>query len=118
MARKIEPAVPHRGSLMLMPDGVSPGTRTRASFHEMYFSVLMFAIAAYAMTGKGFAYAGIPPIFPGEVILAIGLCTLLLPRFSSAIFSSWIIILLLVTIGWVILRTLPFIRHLQGRRTS
>ena len=49
----------------------------RRSFNDRYFAVLLFAVAAYATTGKGFAYAGIPPIFPGEVILAAGLFTLI-----------------------------------------
>lgn len=81
----------------------------RRSFNDRYFAVLLFAVAAYATTGKGFAYAGIPPIFPGEVILAAGLFTLIWPRFSIAPFLTVPHMLLVVTIGWVVLRTLPFV---------
>ncbi|MEX6505850.1 O-antigen ligase family protein [Jiella sp. M17.18] len=83
--------------------------RTARSFHDRYFCVVLFAIAAYAMTGKGFAYAGIPPIFPGEMILAAGLLTFAWPRPSPAVFFNLPHLILIAMIGWVLFRTIPFI---------
>ncbi len=85
------------------------GEREPRTFHDAYFAVLMFAVAAYALTGKGFAYAGLPPIFPGEMILAAGLVSFIWPRFSAAVLLSPSIILLLITMAWVLCRTIPYV---------
>lgn len=93
----------------MLPSAWTPYTRRADVLHDRYFAVLLFAIAAYATTGKGFAYAGLPPIFPGEMILAAGLFTLVWPRFSLACFLPVPHIVLLLAIGWVTVRTLPYI---------
>lgn len=80
-----------------------------ATFHDRYFRVLLFAVAAYALLGKGFAYFGVPPIFPAEVILAIGLTTLIYPTPSLAVLCSVPSVLLVLTMTWVILQTIPYI---------
>lgn len=77
--------------------------------HDLYFAALLLAVAAYALTGKGFAYAGIPPLFPGELLLLAGLATFVYPSASLAAFASLPSALLLLMIGWVVIRTLPFL---------
>ena len=90
--------------------GRVPTTRAQgADFHDRYFRVLLFAIAAYALMGKGFAYFGVPPLFPAEMILAVGLVTLVYPVPSLAVFFSVPSVLLVVTITWVALRTIPYV---------
>lgn len=80
-----------------------------ATPHDLYFGGLLLAVAAYALTGKGFAYAGIPPLFPGEIMLLAGLATFVYPRASLAVFASPPSVLLVLTMGWVVIRTLPFL---------
>ena len=83
--------------------------RKRGSFHDRYFKVLLLALAGYAFTGKGFAYAGIPPIFPGEVLLLLGLVSLFFPAPSWAIFSKAPNVLLASLMIWTVIRTVPYI---------
>lgn len=52
------------------------GQPASTGLRDRYLGALLLAIAAYAFTGKGFAYAGIPPLFPAEVLLLFGLVTL------------------------------------------
>ena len=42
-----------------------------------WLSVLAALLAGYALLGKGFAYLGLQPIYPGELVLALGLLSLL-----------------------------------------
>lgn len=77
--------------------------------HDRYFAGLLLAVAAYALTGKGFAYAGIPPLFPGELLVLAGLATFVIPSVSLAAFASLPSVLLVVMIGWVVVRTVPFL---------
>jgi hypothetical protein len=85
-----------------------PRSRTER-YNETYFAVLLFAVAAYAFTGKGFAYAGVAPFFPSEMILCAGLVTLVRPAFSAAIFACLPNLLLVLLMGWTLARTIPFV---------
>ncbi|MDY8108793.1 O-antigen ligase family protein [Fulvimarina sp. 2208YS6-2-32] len=78
-------------------------------WHDWYFATLLLAVAGYAIFGKGFAYAGLPPIFPAEVLLALGLLTFVWPRPSGAILSSPALVLVLAGIAWTLIRTVPYI---------
>lgn len=80
-----------------------------ANAGDAYLTILLFAVAGYAMLGKGFAYAGLPPLFPGELILALGLLTLIHPRMSPAVLWSLPTFLIVLLIGWTLMRTLPFV---------
>ena len=40
-----------------------------------FLAIMGVSLMGYAFLGRGFAYAGIPPLFIGEVILFIGLMT-------------------------------------------
>ena len=77
--------------------------------HDVYFAALMLSVAAYAFTGRGFAYAGIPPIFPGEVLLCAGIWTRLWPRPSAAAFARMPNLLLVALMIWTLARTLPYV---------
>ncbi len=78
-------------------------------FHDRYFAALLLCVAAYAVFGKGFAYAGVPPFFPAEAMLFIGLVTLLYPRPSAAVLFNGPVLVLAVAIGWTVLRMLPYL---------
>lgn len=85
------------------------GQPASTGLRDRYLGALLLAIAAYAFTGKGFAYAGIPPLFPAEVLLLFGLVTLFWPTPSAAVLSALPLQILLVMIGWTLLRTVPFV---------
>src|SRR5687768_7283910 len=46
---------------------------TRQRLAERWLLFLAICLAGYALVGRGFAYAGYPPIFIGEVLLLVGL---------------------------------------------
>ena len=77
--------------------------------NDICFAALLLGVAAYAFTGKGFAYAGIPPLFPGEMLLCFGLWTLLVPVPSLAVFARLPSLLLVAIMIWTVMRTVPFI---------
>ena len=83
----------------------SASTRSR----DLYFAALLWAVAAYALTGRGFAYAGIPPVFPSEILLVAGLWVYVRPRPSLAVFASAPSLMLVLLMGWTLWRTLPFV---------
>jgi hypothetical protein len=79
--------------------------RGRAAFDPLdaYCSALLIALAGYAILGKGFAYLGLPPLFIGEVMLALGLAAIYRSRCGLAIFTTLPSILLVITmavVGW------------------
>jgi hypothetical protein len=59
--------------------------------------------------GKGFAYFGYPPFFVGELAFIAGLLVLLRSGCLVAVFAFGPSLLLAATIGWTLLRTLPFV---------
>ncbi|WP_131113615.1 O-antigen ligase family protein [Lichenihabitans psoromatis] len=82
---------------------------SKGRYHDIYFAALLLCVAAYGLTGKGFAYAGIAPFFPGEIMLLAGMVTFLLPFPSLAVFISPPSILLAMLMVLTIARTIPFI---------
>lgn len=69
------------------------------------------ALLGYAVQGRGFAYLGVPPVFIGELLMVSGCALLLICGRWWAILRMPQVIMLLVLIGWCVLRTLPFIRQ-------
>src|SRR5690606_6045080 len=57
------------------------------------------------------AYLGVPPVFIGELLMVSGCALLLICGRWWAILRMPQVIMLLVLIGWCVLRTLPFIRQ-------
>src|ERR1043166_3387917 len=52
---------------------------------DRFLLVLAFALLGYALAGRGFAYAGVQPIFVGEAVLAFGLVAFALTRGWSSV---------------------------------
>jgi hypothetical protein len=74
-----------------------------------YFGTfVLFLLAGYALFGRGFAYIGIPPIFIGEIGLALAVATLLY-RFDLTLLQSPITWLLAAFMLWSAVCTLPYI---------
>jgi hypothetical protein len=76
---------------------------------DRYIGLLSFALAGYAIVGKGFAYIGYPPLFIGEVVLATGVVVLL--RSGGLLASITMIpnLFLAAAMVWVALRTVPYV---------
>jgi hypothetical protein len=80
----------------------------RQDLHDAYLWLLCFALAGYALLGKGFAYFGYPPLLIGEVAMMLGLLVIFRSRCGFAMLASLPSVLLVALIGWVTLRVIPF----------
>jgi len=76
---------------------------TVTSWHSRAF------LLGYAVMGKGFAYFGYPPFFVGELAFLAGFVVLLRSGCLVAVFAFGPSLLLAATMGWTLLRTLPFV---------
>jgi hypothetical protein len=79
------------------------------SLGDRYILALSCVLLGYAVMGKGFAYFGYPPFFVGELAFIAGLLVLLRSGCLVAVFAFGPSLLLAATIGWTLLRTLPFV---------
>jgi hypothetical protein len=77
--------------------------------NDRYLVLLVFSLLGYAVLGKGFAYAGIPPLFIGEIVLGLGLVALLRSRCLLAAMGGLPSFLLVALMGWVVVRTIPYV---------
>jgi len=78
---------------------------------KYYLNGLCIVLLGYALFNRGFAYLGVPPLFIGEILLVAGLCLWLSCSYITplcAMASPWV---LLLTMGWVALRTFPYLRE-------
>ncbi len=66
---------------------------------ERYFRFLCICLLGYACLGKGFAYIGYPPLFIGEVVLALGLVAAFASGSGFAVFASIPSVLLTLMLG-------------------
>jgi hypothetical protein len=80
-----------------------------ASAGDRYIQALSCVLLGYAVMGKGFAYFGYPPFFVGELALLAGFVVLLRSGCLVAVFAFGPSLLLAATMGWTLLRTLPFV---------
>lgn len=89
-----------------MSDGSAP---VAANWNDRYLLVLSGVLLGYAVLGKGFAYLGLPPLFIGEMVLLAGIVVFLRTKCLIASLTALPSLLLALTMGWVLLRTIPFI---------
>ena len=82
---------------------------THSAIGDRYLIVLAFLLVGYAILGKTFAYVGVPPLYIGEMVFALGAIAFLSTRCAIASFATLPNLLLAILIGWVIIRTLPYI---------
>jgi hypothetical protein len=68
---------------------------------------LGFALIGYAFLDKGFAYFGVAPLYIGEVVLGLGLASILAARWSARI--DKLHLLIFAYMAWGLLRTIPFL---------
>lgn len=80
-----------------------------AGLTDRYAILLVTSLAGYAFLGKGYAYAGVPPLFVTEVALALGLLVVLHSGCLLASLASLPMLLLTGLFGLAALRTVPFL---------
>ena len=89
----------------------TPPTRLRAEtdLGDRFLRALVVALLGYALLSRTFAYVGVPPLFIGEALMALGLVALLgVPqlRWMGGKPAFWLLGALLALVA---ARTLPFI---------
>lgn len=81
----------------------------RATPAARYMGVLGACLFGYALLGRSFAYLGVPPLFVGEAVLAIGLVVALRVGRIGAAWTSWPLRLWALLLIWAGIRTLPYL---------
>ena len=73
-----------------------------------YLYALCFILAGYLLLGRAFAYLGVPPLYIGEITLALGIVVAFISgRLTSAILN-WSGIALALLMLWTAYRTIPY----------
>ena len=73
-----------------------------------YLLLLESLLCGYAMFGRGFAYLGLTPLYIGDIIFLIGVWVVVRTFNLITLFAMPVITLLLITMCWVVLRTIPY----------
>ncbi|MQA28757.1 MAG: O-antigen ligase domain-containing protein [Luteitalea sp.] len=74
-----------------------------------FLATLGIVLAGYAFLGRSFAYLGAPPLFIGEMMLALGLVAALVSGSLLSLVRSPVTWLILAVSAWGAMRTLPYI---------
>ncbi|HXS78011.1 MAG TPA: O-antigen ligase family protein [Terracidiphilus sp.] len=74
-----------------------------------WLTALSCGLACYLIMGKGFAWMGIPPVFPGEILLLAGVLVFILSGFKLPIMGSPVTWAYLAFAGWGAWRTFPYL---------
>jgi O-Antigen ligase len=77
----------------------------RSSIEELYIWFFVWSLFAYAVFGKSYAYAGIPPAYIGEILMLTGALVALRTGCLPAAMASIPSLLLLCLISLVAIRT-------------
>ena len=83
----------------------------RSTLGDYYLIALGALLMGYVLLGKTVAYIGVPPLYIGEVIFAFGVIAFLFSRCAIASLAALPNLMLLLLIGWGLIRTLPYIRE-------
>ena len=89
--------------------GSPPGLSDRVS--QLFLGALAVLLLGYMFLGRGFAHVGIPPLYVGEVVLALGLfaAAWAIVRLGTRVRPSPIVWLLLAFMVLGLARTLPYL---------
>jgi hypothetical protein len=87
---------------------------------RLFLGALGVLLIGYAFFGRSFAYLGVPPIFVGEMVLALGLLAALVSGGLLAVFRQPLAWVLVAFAGWCATRTVPYVRtyHLDALRDA
>jgi hypothetical protein len=86
----------------------APNPRS-ARLADRWLGLLCLTLVGYALSGKGWAYLGLPPVFIGELVLVTGIAALLaVPRWHQVLDLPPVWALLALSL-WGGVRTLPYV---------
>lgn len=88
------------------PSRASGEAAAGRSATDRYLPILALGFAGYVVFGKSFAYLGLPPLFVGEILFALGLFAFLASGCATALLTTVPAISAALLMGWVLLRTL------------
>ena len=94
-----------------MTSYVSPAAQPRRwpAFLTAYVVIHGLWLVLYAFLGKGFAYAGFPPFYVSELLLALALWVLLTSNRAMALLRTPVGILMIAFLGFQIACLVPYI---------
>ena len=73
----------------------------------------MLWLALYALLGKGFAYAGFPPLYVGEILLIPAVLVPIFARRLSALIRTPIGAIFTIFLAWQMVCTVPYLESYQ-----
>ncbi len=82
------------------------GAATDRRATDRYLPLLALGFAGYVVFGKSFAYLGLPPLFVGEILFALGLLAFFSSGCTTTLLTTVPAISAALLMGWVLLRTL------------
>ena len=76
---------------------------------RVFVTAVCVLLAGYAVMGRGFAYLGVKPLYVGEVVLMLGLCTVA-PRMRVwNVLGSPLAACVWLFVGWGLCRSVPYL---------
>ncbi|NKE44144.1 O-antigen ligase family protein [Roseomonas frigidaquae] len=81
----------------------------RLQLGDRYLVALAIVLCGYAVSGKGFAYLGVAPLYVGEILLGIGLLVMFASGCMLAAFTNLPNLLLAMLCAWVAVRAVPYV---------
>src|SRR5436190_5529170 len=76
---------------------------------RVYLLIHATWLVMYALLGKGFAYAGWPPFYVGEILAVLAFIAIVSSACSLRLVRTPLGILLSSFVAWELIRTLPFV---------
>jgi hypothetical protein len=78
---------------------------------RLFLLCLGILLIGYAFLGRGFAHLGVPPVYVGEFVLALGLVATAWAAVRSRlqISRSWLVVLLIAFMALGLVRTVPYL---------
>lgn len=83
--------------------------RRTQTLPRLFLYALAVLLIGYAVVGRGFAHLGVPPVYVGEIVLALGLVAALLGGGVRPAFRSRVVWLIVAFMAWGVWRTVPYL---------
>ncbi|MFL5561391.1 MAG: O-antigen ligase family protein [Gemmatimonadaceae bacterium] len=97
------------GGLAVLMLAVTVVVATAPRLPRIFFICLWILVCGYAIGGRAFAYLGIPPLYVGEMVMAIGVGAILSNAGLNVSLRSPLAWLWLALAAWCASRTVPYI---------
>jgi hypothetical protein len=79
------------------------------SVETLFLRLLVVVLVGYALLGRTFAWIGVQPVFVGEIVLAVGLLSIIAAGWRFRLVRTPAIYLLIVFMCWGAMRTIPYL---------